>query len=182
MALTSFRFPASEGQIASEWTNPTNVFASDGNDATTRENAGEALQDYHNFGFSAEIPAGSTINSIVVRVEGALPHPGDEIDELTDLVKAGSIVGTQKTIGTFGSGADQTIDSSPADLWGTTWTAAEVNASTFGVHFQTVKITGGGGATLNCDAVQIQIDFTAPVVAVVQDPVIGGGGIVPFPR
>ena len=52
---------------------------------------------------------------------------------------------------------------SSSDLWGTTFTAAEVNASTFGVMISpNINFTGGGaiGPLVKIDQIVIDINYT----------------------
>ena len=113
------------------------------------------------FGFS--IPAGSTINGITFSetdssVNDSLIFTGIK------LMKAGSAVGTAKTLGTgnnLNSAGGTTTFGSSSDLWGTTWTASDINNSGFGV----VMAVQGDGATIDNAKTrnwQVTITYTLP--------------------
>jgi hypothetical protein len=76
------------------------------------------------------------------------------------LYKAGSQVGTAKTSGEFGSATF----GNATDLWGTTWTAAEINASGFGFGVQGAG--GSNGTTITMSGARITVHYTGA----------GGGG------
>jgi hypothetical protein len=93
-------------------------------------------------GLSSTVPSGATINGITVKIERYNSvTPGDFTLTINDsaiyLTKDGStLVGNNKSTGAAWQSSDNntTVDfGGSADLWGTTLTAAEVNASTFGV-------------------------------------------------
>jgi hypothetical protein len=82
------------------------------------------------YGFA--IPAGAVINGIVVEVRRHGEGEGVE-DASVKLVKAGSVAGTDRAAAGAWPGSDATmVYGSPTDLWGTTWTVAQVNAEGFG--------------------------------------------------
>jgi hypothetical protein len=61
---------------------------------------------------------------------------GTIIESSIKLVKADSVVGTSASTGATLPATDTTVEyGGSADLWGTTWTPAEINAATFGVAF-----------------------------------------------
>lgn len=70
------------------------------------------------------VPAGATVAGVTVKIRQPVGSPIE-----IKLVKAGSPVGTNKASGFF---EEQTFGS-PEDLWGETWTVAQVNAANFGV-------------------------------------------------
>ena len=85
------------------------------------------------FGFT--IPGGATITGIEVHIERN--GSADTVSTLSvNLKKSGSTpVGTTKT-STAWPAADAVVTlGGPSDLWGTTWTDAEINSSGFGVFF-----------------------------------------------
>ena len=93
-------------------------------------------------GLSSTIPSGATINGITVSIERYNSStPGDFTLTINDnavyLTKDGStVVGSNKSTGATWQSSDNNTPVSfggVSDLWGTTWTAAEINASTFGV-------------------------------------------------
>ncbi|HET8581136.1 MAG TPA: immunoglobulin-like domain-containing protein [Candidatus Paceibacterota bacterium] len=128
---------ASYGQIA--WTNLSNAEADDGSSASfSGVNGGVTSEYLKATGFGFSIPAGATITGIVVSVdrEGVGGAPGSEADDQVLLVKGGTIGATNRataavmpqvmTLQAFGSSSD---------LWGDTWTPADINSSDFGAAY-----------------------------------------------
>jgi len=126
-------------------------------------------------GLSSTVPAGATINGVTVKIERYnSASPGDFTLTINDnaiyLTKDGStVVGNNKSTGATWQTSDNntTVDfGGSADLWGTTLTAAEVNASTFGVMISpslTFDNSENGG-NVNIDQVTITIDYTGGAV------------------
>jgi hypothetical protein len=126
---------------------------------------------------ASSIPAGSTINGITVKIE-RYNGEGGEMLTITDnaiyLTKDGTnTVGSNKSAGVTWSLTDpntlnETFGSS-SDLWGTTFTAAEVNASTFGVMISPNLSIGGSGAAIGAnvkiDQIIVDINYTTSGVA-----------------
>lgn len=124
---------ATIGTVA--WNNPGNVLASDDSRAavTLSLNAISHYLKVTDFDFA--IPAGSAINGIVVEVERQSNATTGTRDEQVRLVQGGTVGGNNKadtvtvwplntdTIATYGGAAD---------LWGLTWTPADINATDFG--------------------------------------------------
>jgi hypothetical protein len=148
------------------WTNSSNAGAEDGAEATistyTDDTPSLSLR-VTNFGFA--VPAGATINGVTVEVKRRKTNDlgFSTKDANVNLTKNGTAaVGTNKasatnwtttlTFATYGGAAD---------LWGTTWTATEINASTFGVLLKVYDPIGGGGETANVDFIRVTVDFTA---------------------
>lgn len=123
------------------WTNPNNAASINGScalgDGTTSSSI--TMTDW-----SFAIPGGSTILGITVRSVASFNDISTE-DQIS-LTKAGAAVGTAKTLN--GPGASASIScgnpvpdangltvGGAADLWGTTWTLAEINVPGFGVFY-----------------------------------------------
>lgn len=151
------------------WSNVNNAASSNNSYATCALNPGA---DGHylkctNFGFA--IPGGSTIDGVIVIVECSCDVPTIQ-DEAVYLVKGGSIVGSnKKNLSTW----DDTVDTNMshggvADLWGTTLSVSDVNASNFGVVIQATNFGFKFMATASIDRVRIIVYYTAG----------GGGGSV----
>ena len=135
------------------WAAATSAQTSDGNFASSNIGDGGVQTSQYlkvtNFGFA--IPAGAIVDGIVVEVERqAQTDDASPVDFLTDrffkLVVGGTIQGQSK-----GDGVTHwpTMDSyktygSSTDKWGNTITAANVNASDFGVVVSALRNQGGG--------------------------------------
>lgn len=144
------------------WTNPGNVL-SDNNayvTATVNGTTTEYLQAT-NYGFT--IPAGATINGITVTVGrfGSTGFGNDVRDSVLSLIKGGVITGSNfAATGTDWPGGEAAANyGGIANLWGTTWTPAEINAANFGVAF---SATSTNNRTASVDYIQITITYTLP--------------------
>lgn len=146
------------------WTNPANVEVQDGNFAILTIPAGggnanslKATQ----FGFA--IAATSTILGIQVDVKGKTSNNSSFTVSMT---KAGNFIGTAQNANLPVSNGFVTLGGS-SDLWGTTWTASDINNTGFGCgQTQTIYI-GGPGVDLEIDFIQITVfGFGGPSIAV----------------
>jgi len=151
------------------WVNPNNGFISDNNRARTANMAtgdNSRYIGYTGFGFS--VPAGSTISGIQVDIERSRNNAGaGRIRDLTvRLTKDGAtLVGNNLAATTTNwpsSDAYRTYGGS-ANLWGTTWTDAEINAATFGVAIRVRKLTPNGNRRARIDHVRITIYYINPL-------------------
>jgi Tfp pilus assembly protein PilX len=80
-------------------------------------------------------------------------------DGTVQLLKAGSPVGNNKASATAWTTSPVAVNyGSSADLWGTTWTAADLNAGNFGLRFA-AKNVGAGTATASLDYVTITVNY-----------------------
>jgi len=118
---------------AYSWAAKTNAALSDESDASTTlgANQASACLTASNFGFG--LPNASSITGIVVEVEKAISG-GSLRDYEVRLLKGGSLAGTDQAIGGNWPGTDTYISyGGVSNLWGTTWSVAEVKASDFGL-------------------------------------------------
>lgn len=139
MADTGVKYPVTVSTVQetgddNDWVTPGNVGADD----TVYANITAATFDSPdtsyllkatNFGMG--VPAGATINGIKVEIERHYAN-GAVADYDVCLTKDGTTrVGDDKSIGqTFNLTTDTTVSfGGSADLWNTTWTADEVNAT-----------------------------------------------------
>ncbi|WP_145423021.1 hypothetical protein [Symmachiella dynata] len=165
----TFTSDATVGTTA--WTTPSNAGASDDADAAV-DLAGFQVSQYlkaTNYGFS--IPAGATIDGIVVDVErshrtgGACTGLVD--DNAARIVKGGTIGTTNRTTATAWSGTDTYASYGGAsDLWGETWSVADINSSGFGFALSIVEIDNSD-CLAEVDHIRITVNYTASA---------GGGG------
>lgn len=106
--------------------------------------------DLTNFGFN--IPSIAVIDGVHVEL---LRSGTAAQDSEVKLIKAGSPVGTNKAAYAYPGSLGWQSYGGAEDLWGTTLTPAEVNASNFGVTFSARNTSGGGGASI--DAARITV-------------------------
>lgn len=140
------------------WTSPENMAASDNQYATATFFAGNGPEPgtirLSNFGFA--IPADKTIVGIVLEVErksdaanaikdGFITLRRDNVDSNNK----GSAVNWSTTEGYVSYGANN-------DLWGLTWTPAQINSSGFAVNLNT---SSDGAGTAYIDHVRVTVYY-----------------------
>jgi hypothetical protein len=141
---------ASVGTVA--WSSPGNVAVSD--DSKAQANLGSGSSHYlkaTNFGF--EIPAGATIEGIVVEIErSGLGEAGS-----VRILKGGSVQAAERASGGPWPEADAYCAyGSHVDLWGASWAYTDINASNFGVA---ISVKGVGGGDVFIDHVRITVCY-----------------------
>jgi hypothetical protein len=156
------------------WSNVSNAQSSDNN----RADAGFLLgvlatvnTDYlkaENFNFS--IPAGTVICGIEVGIErrGSGITIGSSIqDNIVRLEKSGVLAGSNYASATSWTGSDfKATYGGPTDLWGTTWTPAQINATNFGCLLSAKLNSGLASVFLQAEVDYIEIVIyynTAPL-------------------
>lgn len=152
------------------WSNPGNIVSDNGTGATcSKSGTGLAISNYLKgltYGFA--IPTSATINGITLEIDRLKNNFGTITDNTVSLVKAGSVVGSNKATGTAwptGAGGIATYGSA-SDLWGTTWTPSDINNANFGAVLATNETgTAKFPATGNVDFFRITIDYTDNGVA-----------------
>ena len=113
-------------------------------------------------GFAFAIPTGSVIHGVEAWVERAASASGALSDNEVHLLKAGAQVGSNFASGTTYTTTDATqYYGDNDDLWGTTWTAEEINASNFGLRFRVDSDTPVA-LTAYVDAITIRVTYLPP--------------------
>ena len=148
------------------WVNPGNATTSDDADATCSLfylDEGNYLKAT-NFGFA--IPAAATINGILVEFEK--DQDGNQFaisDNAVRIVKGGVIGSTNRKLGGDWPTSDTYVShGSNSDLWGETWTPADINSNGFGVAISPTYTYAGMG-TARIDHIRITVYYTMPVGA-----------------
>lgn len=148
------------------WADPGNITSSNNAYATAEPVAASSTQYLKatNFGFS--IPGGSTIDGIELKIErhsddGDFNSTGK--DSRVRLVKGGTVQTTDKASAAMWSLTDAVATyGGAADLWGTTWTADDINSSGFGAVLSMLGVnlpdTDGYGAV---DHMTLRVYYTA---------------------
>lgn len=160
------------GTIA--WSSPGNLTAEDGSEAAASVTAGATTHYLKatNFGFS--IPSGDTIDGILVEVKNRAQTASRISDVTVSIVKGGSVVGDNKAFGTtWPTALTWRSYGGAADLWGTTWTDSDINASNFGVVISCTNSSGTVGARV--DAIRITITHSTPGGFTSRTTLLGAG-------
>lgn len=145
------------------WSNPGNIVSSNNSYATRVLTSGNDSNKLiaSNFGFS--IPAGSTINGILVEVECKASAESslqfENVILTPDGTWAGQVGDDKNDIGVYLGTTDAYKSyGGAADSWGRTWTPTEINASGFGVI---LALLASANATGSIDHVRVTVYYTA---------------------
>lgn len=145
---------ANQGGTGISWTNPNNVTSAVSFATVTV--AGAANQSKYlaasTFGFS--IPATNTILGIAVTFDAQVSTASATV--AIALEKLGALVGSTKQQTITSSLTTYTLGGS-SDLWGTTWTANDLNQATFGATLKGVILFGGPSTTYSIRNVNVTV-------------------------
>lgn len=137
---TDFSNDNSVGNIA--YVNSSGILSSDDTYASANATVSLFSANTHYLkatGFNLTVPASATICGIQFRVERSATNIGlftSVEDNAVRLVKNNTVTGNNLASGTNWTGSDQTIQyGSSSNLWGSTWTPAEINSPDFGIAF-----------------------------------------------
>lgn len=143
------------------WTTPSNAGANDAaNTTSVVATAGfTATLRVLDMGFA--IPGGATIQGIEVAIE-RMATGARCSDSVVQLRKSTGVVGSNLSAGAAWSNATTGIAvqafGHATNLWGVTWTPAEINATTFGVDLR--GETNASSITCSIDYVTISVTYT----------------------
>jgi hypothetical protein len=146
------------------WSNPNNAKVADASYATstdTNPNHTHYLKTT-NYGFS--IPAGSDIQGIVVEV---LRHASSSgVNNVTDyavkIVKSDGSIGVANkadTVSLWPTSDAYAAYGGAADLWGESWSVADINSSNFGVAFS-ANLTPDTSVTAFVDFIRVTVYYS----------------------
>lgn len=158
MADTGFRFPTTTGEDYNQWTNPSNAFSS--NDNRTDTTVANNKQDYYTFGFS--LPPMGNINGIEVRVEAA----GSLFNSTTIGVELSwdggatyTAAGKSFSVAAGAADALYTLGGS-ADVWGHTFTFAQMSDSNFRLRINANVIDPDVPRSAQIDGIEVKVYYT----------------------
>ncbi len=154
---------ATSGGAGTSWTNPGNVVSNNNSyalaDNLDDNDVSEGLRAT-NFGFA--IPAGATITGVQVTIGRFASNTNTFIDNNLQLIVGGTLVGANRASATAWPTSEAAANyGSTSDLWGTTLTPAQVNATNFGVSLS-VESFNGNNRDASVDYIQITISYTTP--------------------
>ncbi|MDM7999383.1 MAG: hypothetical protein QUS33_05115, partial [Dehalococcoidia bacterium] len=148
------------------WTNPGYITADDTNYATAvlTPNATSEYLQATNYGFA--IPSDQVVTGIQVSImrRSSSNIFGDSVDDADlYLLKAGAIVGTDHAVAADWP-TTMTVANYGAtdDLWGTTWTPADINDPNFGVALSVLNESGFANRTASVDYIQVTVSYGPP--------------------
>lgn len=158
------------------WSNPLNILTSNNSYASCGSLLGILASAQTNYMYTTAygfaVPLTATVCGIEVRVErnaAGLLIGSSVNDKNVFMMKAGAPIGTNHASGSNWSGSDAVaVYGNNADLWGTTWTPAEINAGNFGMALSAQLNAGLASLflTANVDMTSIKVYYeisTLPV-------------------
>jgi hypothetical protein len=145
---------------ASGWTSSTNVASSNDSDATTSIAGSSSSVNLNATNFGVNVPTNATITGIRARIERAASATSSLSDMDVFLLKAGNQAGNDKAAaGTWGTTDATATYGSSTDLWGTTWTPADVNNANFGLRLK-VQNANASSRTASVDYMELTVYYT----------------------
>jgi hypothetical protein len=146
------------------WMN-TQAVRSEGTDITEAAELVLVNNPYADFllvdDFKLEIPEGAEILGITATIRRAGGSPTEAVDGAVRLIKGGVIGEADRSQATpWGGPTFENVDyGGPEDLWGETWTAADLNAEDFGVALSAIYTDTGGNGRAYVDIVYVTVDY-----------------------
>ena len=161
----------SEGLEEMPWITPGNITADDGAEATISNYDSDEFEKTlrsHTYGFT--IPGGATIDGIEVIVGRRNSSAPGLADDIIRLAKAGTAIGDNKSTGVTWPTSEASITyGSPTDLWGTTWTPAEINAGGFGATLNPLNTGNAENAAVDYHRIIVYYTTAETILLVVPD-------------
>lgn len=147
------------------WSGPENAGQADGNVAQYISTIGflDENSEYiraTQFGFS--VPSNATILGIKAEFDRSVDTPSGVGDYSVLIVKGGSSAGTDQSAGAvWPSTLGVAVFGGATNMWGTTWTPSEINASNFGVQLQVINLLGVGEIA-RLDQIRMTVYYSVP--------------------
>ena len=176
------------GNPGSGWTNPGNAVSSNNAVATATANDDQATDALVCTGYGFTVPAGATILGIIMRVErrtsAVPPGTAPTRDATVRVIKNGAATPTEGATATnYTNGDVVEVHGSATELWGETWTDADINNANFGAGFVAQKVgTAGNAVTISVDHIQLEVFYNAaPPAPTLSAPANGATEFTPTP-
>jgi|GEM_PF-5900655 len=151
-----------------DWVNANRVATSDNNYATVNITNSNDISNYLRVtGFNFNIPIGATINGIQANIEKSDTGIGSShiTDHVVSLVKNNVVTGNNKSSLSNWTGTDATSTyGGISDLWGSTWTPADINNANFGLVLS-VGRTSGGDKQARVDHISLTVYYIPDTIA-----------------
>jgi hypothetical protein len=145
------------------WTSPTNVFTSNNAYATYSIATSGTANALTATGYGFTIPSTAIIRGISVSIERK-SSASSTLKDYDLYIKKASCTdpcGTDHSSSSYYPTSD-TVSSygSTSDLWGKTWTAADINSSSFGVYYRIHNYSTSTSATASIDQITITVTYS----------------------
>ncbi len=163
-AFTALKYPtttttANGAGSSGSWANPANIFLDDGSNATASFLAPPNYTfELNGAGFGHNIPSNAIIDGITLEYEVISANRWSEANGTVRLKKAGTNVGVNKAGAGLASSGVWSYGGA-SDLWGTTWTPAEINHALFGFGFDATYTSSGNDFNIAIDFFRITIHW-----------------------
>jgi len=166
------------------WNNPGRITADDVLYATATMSPGQVTRVLNGYNYGFAIPVTATITGITVTVmrQSDSNGGGNSINDLSvRLVKGGTATGTNMATATDWPTTMTAVTYGGAtNLWGTTWTPAEINAAGiggFGVAFSAETQATASNRTASVDYIRVTIHYaTGPTITTFTSSACVGSG------
>lgn len=147
---------------SNNWANPNRATLSDDLYARVQLASGEVSKYLSVSDYGFIIPPGATIDGIEVKIEG---HQEDFLANFADasivLTQYGTIVGADRAgTGYYDDKDYVNVYGSATDLWGATWTPADVMDPGFGVMYSVTRLSGTGTYYMYVDYVEVTVYYS----------------------
>jgi hypothetical protein len=110
--------------------------------------------------FHVALPAGAVVRGIVFDVDKSADDD-QAADESVRVLKGGAATGTDhKAAGTWPTTYTETPYGGPLDLWGATWTAADVQSNDFGIAITPQYLSQAGNDHADIDSVSVTVFYS----------------------
>lgn len=151
------------------WSLPTRAQYEDASLATSTMNGFESSYLLRATNFSFSIPAGAAINGIMVEIKKKSSATDTITDSNASLVLSGTNRGSNYAGSYWPTTLTYTSYGSSTDLWGTTWTPAQINNATFGAEISAYNNDELTARTASVDHIRITVYYTLPPVTYVNN-------------
>ncbi|NUY80791.1 immunoglobulin domain-containing protein [Flavobacterium sp. MAH-1] len=146
------------------WANTNEILVLDNTASTVNLNSGQSSRYLTGSGYGFAIPGTATINGILVTIRrGSSSNNGANINDVNvRLMKAGTLQGNNLAVpATDWNNSWTNVNyGGTTNLWGSTWTPAEINNAGFGVG---IMVDSDATRTGYVDSMRITVYYTVPL-------------------
>lgn len=162
-ATTSYLFPSNNSQSGNgtDWSNRNRIYSDDNSYASVSLNNGSQSKSLIGSDFNFSIPTFATVVGIEVVIGKSQGNNDAITDYSVKLVKGGNITGgNYSKSGTWSTAETASVYGGSSDLWGTTWTPANINATDFGVAI--AVSSGKNNSDAYIDYIKVRVTYSLP--------------------